>query len=77
MNKHQPKKNAHATKCYEAKFFFTQHSVASVIIEAKSLAEAEEKADEMEPEDIDDFDPVDGELSVSSVEPCKEGKRHD
>ena len=77
MNKSHGKKNANAMKRYEVTFFFTQHSVATEIIEAKSLAEAKEKADEMEPEDIDDLGPVDGELWVNSVELCKEGKNHE
>jgi len=77
MSKSQRKKNANAMKRYEARFFFTQHSVATVIIEARNLDEAEEKAANTESCDIDNLDPVDGELSVVSVELCKEGKSHD
>ena len=73
MSKSQRKKNANAMKRYEARFFFTQHSVATVIIEAKNLDEAEEKAANTESCDIDNLDPVDGELSVVSVEQIKEG----
>jgi hypothetical protein len=73
MSKSQRKKNANAMKRYEARFFFTQHSVATVIIEARNLDEAEEKAANTESCDIDNLDPVDGELSVVSVEQIKEG----
>jgi hypothetical protein len=77
MNKSPTKKKANKMKRYVAALFFTQHSFAAEIIEAKSLAEAKRKADAMEPEDIDDFDPVEGEMWVDSVEPVMEGKRHD
>jgi hypothetical protein len=53
---------------YEAELFWTQHNCATVIIEARSLQEAERKADELSSEDIDDWNPVDGELFVNSVE---------
>jgi hypothetical protein len=54
---------------YMATLFFTQHSIAKVIIEAPSLAEAEEMAEEIESEEIDDMNTTDGELYVNSVEP--------
>jgi hypothetical protein len=69
--------NNNTTKLYEARFFYTQQSVATEIIKATSLEEAQRKADEMGAEDISDFDPIAGELSVESVELIEEDKRHD
>ena len=77
MSKSQRKKNANAKKLYEVRFFYMQRSVATEIIEAKTLAEAKRKADEMSSEDVAEFDPVYGELSVESVEQLKEGGRHE
>jgi hypothetical protein len=52
---------------YEAELYWTQHNRATVIIEARSLAEAEKKADQLSSEDIDDWNPFDGEIWVDSV----------
>ena len=68
--------NNHSNK-YEVTLRWTQYNIAKVIIEAASLAEAEEKAEEIESDEIDDWNPVDGELYVDSVEPVSEGKSHE
>ena len=64
-------------KKYKATLFWTQHNQATVIIEANSLAEAREKADEIDSDEIDDWNPCDGDLYVDSVEPVKGGKAHE
>ena len=62
---------------YEATLFWMQHNQATVIIEAKSLAEAEKKADAIESDEIDDWSPCDGEIWVDSVEPVEGGKTNE
>jgi hypothetical protein len=62
---------------FEAVLHFTQYSCAKVVIEAESLAEAEEQANDLCPEDIADWDPVDGDIDVASVEPVKKGGSHE
>jgi hypothetical protein len=52
---------------YEAELFWTQHNRATVIIRARSLEEAHDKADEMDSGDIDDWNPVSGDMFVDSV----------
>lgn len=61
-------------KKYRATLHFTQYSVANVIIEAVSLAEAEKEADEIESDEIDDWTPVEGDFCVDSVEPVEGGQ---
>jgi hypothetical protein len=62
-------------KKFEVILGFTQYSKATVIIEAATLEEAEEKADELGADEIDDWNPFDGEVFVHSVEPkTEEGK---
>lgn len=58
---------------FEATLFWTQHNQTRVIIEAATLAEAEEMAGDIQSDEIDDWNAVDGDLSVESVEPVKEG----
>jgi hypothetical protein len=53
---------------YEAELFWTQHNRATVRIKARSREEAELKADELSSEDIDDWDPFDGEVFIDSVQ---------
>ena len=53
---------------YEAELFWTQHNRATVKVKAHSREEAEEKADELSSEDIDNWDPIDGDMFVDSVE---------
>jgi len=79
MSKSKSKRNTvtNGKKLFEVLFFYTQHGVATEVIEAKNLAEAKRKADKMEMEDISDFDPVNEELSVESVEQVEEGNSHD
>ena len=65
-----------ATK-YEAILSFKQFSRAKIIIEAMSLAEAEEKANAIESDEIDDWNPCNGEVSLDSVEPVEGGQSHE
>ena len=67
-------KRAAPKQKYQAILSFTQHSRAKVIIEAASLAEAEAQAEEIEPDEVDDWDSFDGELYVDSVETLTGGK---
>lgn len=55
-------------KIYTATLTFVQSSRAEVKIKARSLKEAECKADEISSEDVDDWNPVDGNITVESVE---------
>lgn len=71
------KRRVTPTKFYEAKFIFTQTSVATEIVAARTFAEARQKAAAMEACDINDFDPVDGQFWVESVKPCQEGESHE
>jgi len=80
MSKRQSKRSdgSKETKLYKVLFHYAQYSQATEIIEATSLEEAIEKADEMGAEDIGEFDPVHGELSVENVDLIEEeGKSHD
>lgn len=65
---HKGQTAADTKKKYEIMLGYTQHSMAKVIVEARSLAGAQRMADNIEPEDVDDFDPVDGKLRVEWVE---------
>jgi hypothetical protein len=71
-------KAADTPRKYEAALLFTQHSKAKVIIEAKSLEEAMEKANDIEPDEIDDWNLFDGEIGVAGVLPVERntGKGH-
>jgi hypothetical protein len=53
---------------YEVELYWTQYNRATVIIKARSLKEAEEKADEFSADEIETWEPVHGEMSVESVE---------
>jgi hypothetical protein len=62
---------------YEVNLFWTQQNRATVIIEATSLLAVKRKADAIQSEDIENWNPVAGELNVESVEPCSENRiRH-
>lgn len=61
---------------YEARLFWTQYNQGAVIIKAKSLAEATEKADEIEIDEVS-WSPVDGDIFVLSVELVKGERSHD
>jgi len=58
---------------FEVLLNFSQQSWASVVIEADSLAEARQKADGICSDEIDDWNPVHGELDVLDVAPMKGG----
>jgi hypothetical protein len=64
-------------KKFEVELHWTQHNTATVIVEASSHAEAEEMADEIQSDEVDDWNPVDGDLSVESVELVDGGDRHE
>ena len=63
-----------AKKKYEIRLYWTQYNHATLIIEAQSMAEAEEIADNIESEEVDDWNPVEGELTVDSIEPVEGGQ---
>lgn len=53
---------------YQVELSFTQHSAATVTIDADSLDQAYKLANELHPEDIEeDWRPIDGDLQVSYV----------
>ncbi len=58
-------------KKYQVELGFTQYSSATIIVEAASLAEARDKADEIETEEID-FNPTDGDMTVLDISPLDE-----
>ena len=53
---------------YEVELFWTQHSRATIVIKAKSLAEAEEMADELCSDEIEDWESCAGDMFVASVQ---------
>jgi hypothetical protein len=65
------------SKKYEVTLFWAQYNQAKVIIEAGSFAEAEEKANDLQADEVEDWNPVDGDLSVVSVDQMDGGKSHD
>lgn len=53
---------------YQVELSFTQHSAATVTIDADSLDQAYKLANELRPEDIEeDWRPIDGDLQVTYV----------
>lgn len=54
---------------------FEQCSRAEVTITAKTLAEAQEKADEINADEIADWNPINGEVTVESVCSVKKLKK--
>ena len=68
--------NNPATK-YEAMLCFTQQNRARVILMAKSLEEAEERASDFHADEIDAWIPFDGEVYVNSVEAITGGQSHE
>lgn len=62
-------------KTFSAILTFVQHNRAEVKIKARSLAHARRLADEIQSADVDDWNPLDGEISVESVTEIKTGKR--
>lgn len=63
--------DAKAPRKFEARIYFTRHSRATVIFEAESLQEAHNKADDIDPWDVDRWNPWDWEMFVASVKPVK------
>jgi hypothetical protein len=64
-------------KKFEVELYFTQHSSAKVLIEAATLEEAKDKAWDIEPDEVDDWDTDNGEVGVLSVDPVEGGQDHD
>jgi hypothetical protein len=62
-------------KKFEADLYFTQYHSATVIIEAATLGEALDKAGDIGADEVNNWEPVDGEVGVISVEPLEKGKK--
>lgn len=62
-------------KKYTATLTFVQYSRGEVLIKARSLKEARRKADEIGADEVTDWNPVDGEVSVESVTERKPRKK--
>jgi hypothetical protein len=62
-------------KKYTATLTFVQFSRGEVSIKARSLKEARCKADEIGSDEVDNWNPVDGEVSVESVTEGKPRKK--
>jgi hypothetical protein len=62
---------------YEAELFATRYETAKVIIEARSLEEAEQQAEEKLENDEIDWQGVSGDAYVDSVTPVEGGQGHD
>jgi hypothetical protein len=55
-------------KTYIVQLTFVQYSRAEMTIKARSLKEAERKAEKINSEDVEEWEPTGGEVSVGSVE---------
>ena len=62
-------------KTFNATLTFVQYSRGEVLIKARSLKEARCKADEIGADEVDDWNAVDGEVSVESVTEKKPRKK--
>jgi hypothetical protein len=62
-------------KTFTATLTFVQYSRGGVLIKARSLKDARRKADKITAYDVDDWNPVNGELSVESVTELKPRKK--
>jgi hypothetical protein len=62
-------------KTFAATLTFVQYSRGEVLIKARSLKEARRKADEIGADEVDDWNAVDGEVSVESVTEKKPRKK--
>ena len=62
-------------KTFNATLTFVQYSRGEVLIKARSLKEARCKADEIGADEVDDWNAVDGEVSVESVKEQKPRKK--
>ena len=62
---------AQPEKKFEAFLRFKQINRAKIIIQARTLDEARERAWEIEPDEVDDWNPVEGDIWVDGVEPLE------
>jgi hypothetical protein len=62
-------------KTFIATLTFVQYSRGEVLIKARSLKNARRKADEIGADEVDNWNPVDGEVSVESVTERKPRKK--
>ena len=62
-------------KTFTATLTFVQYSRGEVLIKARSLKDARRKADEISAYDVDDWNPMNGEMSVESVTELKPRKK--
>jgi len=76
-NAHDGQTAADTKQRYEVILMFSQESRAKVIIEAADLAEAEDKASDIFADEIDDWNPINGDVRVESVEPVKARQSHE
>ncbi|HET7624397.1 MAG TPA: hypothetical protein VFM25_03960 [Verrucomicrobiae bacterium] len=58
-------------KTYSVSLNFVQYNRADILIKARSLKHAERLADEIGSDEVDEWSPVDGEVSVESVHEVK------
>ena len=54
-------------KTFIATLTFVQYSRGEISIKARSIKDARRKADEIGADEVDDWNPVDGEVSVESI----------
>jgi hypothetical protein len=62
-------------KTFTATLIFVQTCRGEVLIKARSLKDARCKADEITAYDVDDWNPMNGEMSVESVTELKPRKK--
>jgi hypothetical protein len=62
-------------KTYTATLTFVQYSRGEISIKARSIKDARRKADEIGADKVDDWNAVDGEVSVESVTEKKPRKK--
>ena len=62
---------------FRVKLHWTQLSTAIVILKADSVEQAEELADKIDMEAIEEWQPCDGDMYVQSVELMEEGLNND
>ncbi len=62
-------------KTFTATLTFVQTSRGEVLIKARSLKDARRKADELSAFDVDDWNPMNGEMTVESVTELKPRKK--
>jgi hypothetical protein len=63
-------------KTFTATLTFVQYSRGEVLIKARSIEDASRKADEIGADEVDNWNPVDGEVSVESVTERKPRKKN-